>query len=229
MRKMRLAMDIEGIVNDSPIVGSAVAEYDPSCNVMRGKLIFSAWARTFNELAVSATSIMSVNCSLFSRAVAGATNLIGLVGNHVDGTADFRLIMLDDGARSDGGLVGVIKQEFSSRFDDDGGFVGKTRLDGWYRGPTNIATSPGYIVYLSQRRAGEIEGVYGQQLLDENGTPIVSAFCRRVYRYDTEASLPFEQTMAYKVIDIQRRIEQTTDGERLVTTFMSQAQYQPVI
>lgn len=225
---MKISMDVVGNVNEGLLEGRAEAVYDARKNEIDGALRFWKRVPTYDEASASCTSIASVVCSLFSNEVAGARNLSSVCAPNIAGTSEFLMYAVSDQGSAPN-VIGSIKQIFEAKIGD-AEVSSKTSLSGWYKGPTTITGSPGYAVYLTQKDQNEIEGLYTQELeyIDENGdTSSFYSTARRKYRYDGGDTMPFDEVMNYKLLEVQK--EFSSDGEQLTVGFRSSARYVPAL
>ncbi|NOK61046.1 MAG: hypothetical protein GFH27_549307n29 [Chloroflexi bacterium AL-W] len=219
--------EIGGEVNDIPLIGGGTAQYIPDQNTIIRRMRLKNAIPTFNEVRISSSSIIFTSCSMFSQALSGTMNLISVCGPEFSGSAGFRLMSLDD--RANDNLLGVFSQEFAAEVVNPLEVQFRTIINGWYNGPVEIAAhpSPGYVVQLRQVKRGEIEGGYGQVLFDDQGGSQY-VFSRRIYRYDSNETLPGDEVMVYRVLEVNRRVDHTAEDYKITIDFRSQAYYVPM-
>ncbi|MEM2971657.1 MAG: hypothetical protein QW270_04460 [Candidatus Bathyarchaeia archaeon] len=188
---------ISGRVNDSPLNGVGNATVNPLTGDIEGIIVFNEISDSFNPLSVSCTSILSLICSVFCDPDPVVVNLAWVFypDNSIVAEASFNITYM-------GNRVGEVTQTgiFSELADNY--WKWQTSLNGWYNGPTNLISSPGYNCLYRQPTAGMIEGTYNQEIYCSNGTKIETSV-RRCYSYDSERTLPSDEHMIYTVLDVK--------------------------
>lgn len=219
-----ISATVDGEINNMPFRGTARGAYYPEPNFFRGEIHITERCPSVELLALSSTSIVSTSCSIFSKPTAGATNLVSILGNRFSVDIEY-LIIAGENSPSREQPVGFVKQHINLERAEPFDWRMTVDLRGRYAGPTNVVLSPGYCVYLRQYSKNIIEGAYSQRLLDAKGDVVATNLVRRFYRYETGESLPFDEVMNYKVLEVKKH-EPTP--RQVNAFFRSQAYYAPV-
>jgi hypothetical protein len=184
--------DLRSRWNDEIVEGAAMGSYDPKTNIAR---LFFIWNGIphYEIMASSGGSMICWNYSTYSDAIFGAKNISTI--SELPLRADVNYSLVD----SSGEVVMEASQKGEVKMVD-GLRHGTVDLRGRFFRDYKLQHSPGYTVYLKQDRINEIEAVYNQLQYGIDGNTYYNAV-RRLYSYDGNNTLPFDEVMIFKVLE----------------------------
>lgn len=194
----------EAKLNGYDVKGRFRALSDPASGTFGALVIHDDIPELGNSLlAQSSCSYVCNSCCVFSRAIDPAVNLIDVMGFPY--SIDVSYHCVDEASN----CIGQISQHSDLWELKPREYETHVRAEGWYRGPTDIRWSPGYAIYLHQAGPGAIEAVYGHTLIAESSR--FHVLVRRLYQYQTDRTLPFDEVWHYKLLKLDTKVE---DGLR---------------
>jgi hypothetical protein len=191
----RIDATVTGHINGSAISGSGNVTVDPTTGVSQGNVYFGSMP--IDIIACSCTSVLCWSNSGAVPARDGSKSLFWCFNPdpYFDYNGTFRITY-------NAILVGNISQTAHLTVVSDNLCTATTTLNGWYTGPNDLVSSPGYVITYQQLGLGNIVGTYTQNVYRPDGTSIVCSNTRR-YTYGGTKILPFPEYLIYRIINVQ--------------------------
>jgi hypothetical protein len=202
-KKQTLDMTLAGKINDDPFKFECKFVANPNTGEWEMDVTYSNIPKNYHPLAVSGNSIASTSCCGFGRGADGAMNLLQLasgtekaprVGKELGFDAEQRVCIMDGGK-----VVGEVDERVTLYQTAPDKFKAEGVVSGWYKGPLDLASTPGYRLMLRQVGPGKIEAIYSNKVFRTDGKSFITSSASRIYTYGGDRLLPQSQIAAYEV------------------------------
>ncbi len=198
--------------NEEKIEGAAMASYDAESNIARMYFLWDGVPK-YEVMAYSAGSVVCFSYSTFSKALFGAKNISSVTGFPFKADVTYNL-------QDENGELTMKALQKGEVQITDGQRHGLVEVDGKFFKDYKLKSSPGYSAYLRQIETGVMEAVYNQIQYGQDGKTYYNQV-KRHYKYNGKETLPFDETMVFKVIDTD--FGKVLNGNR--TDYVAQATY----
>lgn len=190
-----------GQLNQQDISGTGTLLTNTENGRMHGDGEFTNYPRDVS-LLVSGVSWFCVSCSNKFRTIGSAENIVSFTGGNYVATRD--LVLTD----INGKVIGKISLEGTAKQVDPANFNINVKIDGTFKGPTDIERVSDYWFPLTHDGKGKVVGQYVQSLFPTAGPPITLT-CHLKYEWKNEKRMPFDQVVTTHFLDTSESVDRS--------------------